>query len=277
MLSGIKKLPEESFLEPVFHRQIKKARVLQHGLNIYERALDATPERTYRFLYDAAFRYIDRKRTDRNRERIYQSVGGRPNPGAPAPPNKKHVAKGFCISFVRNGSCKKDGCKYKHEIPEERGRPRSKSRASRPPTRENSPSSRPNEPRMCRFFKQGRCSKASTLGDQAQLRPPVQGVASPGVKGVARAVGPSSTDVQADIKVPSLGVTSTPYVLPNIPSVLTVGYRCTEEGFDFIWSLLGGRRSHPFLHHSFRIVKVRHTIKDLRWMSRRTPRSLTTR
>ena len=81
MLSGIKKLPEESFLEPIFHRQIKKARVLQHDLNIYERALEGTPERAYRFLYDAAFRYIDRKRTDRNRERIYQSVGGKPSPG----------------------------------------------------------------------------------------------------------------------------------------------------------------------------------------------------
>ena len=95
VLSGVKKLPEESFLEPIFHRRIRKARVLQHDLNIYERALDGTPERVYRFLYDAAFRYIDRKRTDRNRERIYQSVGGRPNPGAPAPPNKKYVSQGF--------------------------------------------------------------------------------------------------------------------------------------------------------------------------------------
>ena len=78
VLRGIKKLPEESFLEPIFHRQIKKVPVLQRGLSMYERALDGTPERTYRFLYDAAFRYIDRKRTDKNRERIYQSVGGSP-------------------------------------------------------------------------------------------------------------------------------------------------------------------------------------------------------
>ena len=48
VLSGIKKLAEESLLEPIFHRQIKKARVLQHDLNIYERALEGTPERTYR-------------------------------------------------------------------------------------------------------------------------------------------------------------------------------------------------------------------------------------
>ena len=41
VLSGIKKLPEETLPEPIFHRQIKKARVLQHDLNIYARALDA--------------------------------------------------------------------------------------------------------------------------------------------------------------------------------------------------------------------------------------------
>ena len=139
--------------------------VLQHDLNIYERALEGTPERTYRFSYDAAFRYIDRKRTDRNRERIYQSVGGKPSPSVPAPPSKKYVPKGFCISCVRNGSCKKDGCKYKHEMPEERGRPRSKSRPSRPPTRENSPSSCPDKPRICRFYKQSRCNK----GDQCKI------------------------------------------------------------------------------------------------------------
>ena len=49
---------------------------------------------------------------------------------------------------------------------------------------------------------------------------------------IITANGPSSADVQADIKVPSLGVTSTPYVLPSTPSVLTVVYRCMEEGFD---------------------------------------------
>ena len=165
VLSGIKKLPEETFLEPIFQSQIKKARVLQHDLNIYERALDGTPERTHRFFYDAAFRYMDESERIGTVKGYYQSVGGRPNPGVPAPPNKKYVIKGFCISFVRNGSCKKDGCKRKHEIHEERGRPRSKGRPSRPPTRENSPSSRPNKPRMCRFYKQSRCNK----GDQCKF------------------------------------------------------------------------------------------------------------
>ena len=194
VLSGIKKLPEESFLEPIFQRQIKKARVLQHDLNIYERALEGTPERTYRFLYDAAFRYIGRKRTDRNRERIYQSVGGKPSPGVPAPPSKKYVPKGFCISYVGNGSCKKDGCKYKHEIPEERGRPRSKSRPSRPPLVRIVQARAQKSPGSAAFTSKadatrGTSASSSTLGNQAQLRHLVQGVASPGVKGEARAVG----------------------------------------------------------------------------------------
>ena len=34
VLSGIKKPPDKTFLEPIFHRQIKKARVLQHDLNV---------------------------------------------------------------------------------------------------------------------------------------------------------------------------------------------------------------------------------------------------
>ena len=47
--------------------------------------------------------------------------------------------------------------------------------------------------------------------------------------------GPSSAEVQSDISVPSIGVVSHPYVLPSTPSVLSVGYRCMEEGFDFMW------------------------------------------
>ena len=189
MLSGIKKLPEESFLEPIFHRQIKKARVLQHDLNIYERALDGTPERTYRFLYYAAFRCIVRKRTDRNSERIYQSVGGRPNPGAPAPPNEKYVPNIFCISFVRNGSCKKDCCKYKHEIPEERGRPEHLVRLPGRIVQARAPTSPGCAASLGKADATREMSaSSSTVGNQAQLRPPVQGVASPPVKGVARAV-----------------------------------------------------------------------------------------
>ena len=189
VLSGIKMLPEESFLEPIFHRQIKKARVLQHDLNIYERTLEGTPERTYRFLYDAAFRYIDRKRTDRNRERIYQSVGGRPSPGAPAPPSKKYVPKGFAMARVRRTVASTNMRSLKRED----GRDPKVDHLARLLVR-TVQARAPISPGCAAFTSKadvtrGAGASSSTLRNPAQLRRQVQGVASPGVKGEARAVG----------------------------------------------------------------------------------------
>ncbi|CAE7767551.1 unnamed protein product [Symbiodinium sp. CCMP2592] len=53
--------------------------------------------------------------------------------------------------------------------------------------------------------------------------------------GIVTANGPSTAEIQSNIAVPSLGIDSHPYVLPSTPSVLSVGYRCMEEGFDFVW------------------------------------------
>ena len=47
--------------------------------------------------------------------------------------------------------------------------------------------------------------------------------------------GPSSEDKRIKINVPSFGIEADPYVLPSTPSVVSVGYRCMEQGFDFIW------------------------------------------
>ena len=47
VLSGIQKSPDESFLEPLFHRQVKNCRALQHGINIYERAAEGSAQRSY--------------------------------------------------------------------------------------------------------------------------------------------------------------------------------------------------------------------------------------
>ena len=52
---------------------------------------------------------------------------------------------------------------------------------------------------------------------------------------IMTANGPSSADQQIKINVPSLGIEADPYVLPSTPSVLSVGYRCVEQGFDVIW------------------------------------------
>ncbi len=126
VLSGIQNTPDEAFLEPLFHRQIKRCKDLAHDINIYERAIQGQPEKTYKFLYEAATNHLSRKRLERNRERIAKQYGADGKPSAPAP-KKKFVPKGFCFDFVQNGKCNKgDKCKYKHEVPEKRGRSHSR-------------------------------------------------------------------------------------------------------------------------------------------------------
>ena len=52
---------------------------------------------------------------------------------------------------------------------------------------------------------------------------------------IMTANGPSSADKQFAVNVPSIGIASDPYFLPDTPAVLSIGQRCMEEGFDFVW------------------------------------------
>ena len=159
VLSGIKKTPSDDVLESLFHRQIKKNKALAHDVAIYERAVDGTPEKTFEFLYKAANRHINAKRLEKNRDRMAkQAAAGMPS--APAP--LKRVPRGFCIDFVKKGSCSKDNCPYKHEKPEKsRGRTPSGGKGKgrgRSPSGRGSPS--PSRAHVeCKFFKHGRCNK----------------------------------------------------------------------------------------------------------------------
>ena len=136
---------------------MKKCKALQHDINIYERAADGSPEKTYKFLYDAARNHINRKRLERNRERIAKQTAGLPT--APAP---KRVPKGFCVAFVRNGSCNKgESCKYKPEIPQQRGRsntPNINGGRGRSPGGRAHSGSQPRK-QECKFFKVGKCDR----------------------------------------------------------------------------------------------------------------------
>ena len=110
---------------------------------------------TYKFRYDAASNHINRKRLERNRERIAKQTAGQPT--VPAP---KRVPKGFCISFVRNGSCNKgESCKYKREIPQQRGRSKTPNggRGCSPGGRARS-GSQPSK-QECKFYKVGKCDR----------------------------------------------------------------------------------------------------------------------
>ncbi|CAE7594010.1 unnamed protein product [Symbiodinium natans] len=75
VLSGIQTTPEDKVLEPLFHRQVKKCKALQHDIAIYERAAEGSSERSFKFLYDAANSHLNRKRLERNRERIAKQTG----------------------------------------------------------------------------------------------------------------------------------------------------------------------------------------------------------
>ena len=150
VLSRIQKLLDESFLEPLFHRQVKNCRALQHDINMYERAAEGSSQRSYKFLYDAANAHVNRKRLEKNRERIAKQTG------APSTPAPTRVPKGFCFSFVKKGTCSKgDSCKFKHEVPRSRPGGKGKSRGGRSPSPRTASEGRVNQ--LCKFYKKGRC------------------------------------------------------------------------------------------------------------------------
>jgi hypothetical protein len=68
--------------------------------------------------------------------------------------------------------------------------------------------------------------------------------------------GPSSADQQIDVNVDPIGATAQPYILHDTPSVLSVGVRCVEEGFDFVWKAF----SRPY----FRTPKGKKVFLDVR-------------
>ena len=57
--------------------------------------------------------------------------------------------------------------------------------------------------------------------------------------------GESSSMKQGKVKVPELNATASPYLVQSSPPVLSVGLRCVEDGFDFIWR--GSKNEKPRL------------------------------
>ena len=154
ILSGIPTPPDNSVLEPLFHRQIKKCKVIDHDIQVYERALEGSEQRCYEFLYKAVVNHLKRQRLQKNRDRIARQTGV---PTAPAPPAKK-IPKGFCVDWVKNGSCSRDKCTYKHQTP--RGRSQTPGRTPTTPRRTPSPGGKGKGKRQeCKFFKQGVCNR----------------------------------------------------------------------------------------------------------------------
>ena len=72
------------------------------------------------------------------------------------------------------------------------------------------------------------------IADTGSARPTGVGASERPIN-ILTANGPSSAEDQCIIEVPSITSQAEPYVLPETPSVLSVGQRCMEEGYDFVW------------------------------------------
>ena len=57
--------------------------------------------------------------------------------------------------------------------------------------------------------------------------------------------GESSSMKQGKVKVPELNATVSPYQVHSSPPVLSVGLRCVEDGFNFVWR--GSKNEKPTL------------------------------
>ena len=56
--------------------------------------------------------------------------------------------------------------------------------------------------------------------------------------------GESSSTKQGKVFVPRLGKTIDPYLVKSSPAVLSVGMRCIDDGYDFVWN--GSRGEDPY-------------------------------
>ena len=57
--------------------------------------------------------------------------------------------------------------------------------------------------------------------------------------------GESSSSKQGRVFVPKLGKTIDPYLVRSSPSVISVGMRCVDAGYDFIWR--GSKGEPPYM------------------------------
>ena len=57
--------------------------------------------------------------------------------------------------------------------------------------------------------------------------------------------GESSSSKQGKVYVPKLGKTIDAYLVQSSPPVISVGMRCIDDGFDFVWR--GSKGEQPYL------------------------------
>ena len=162
VLAGIVQTPDESVLETLFYKQVKNCKAIQHDMNEYHRADEATEKRNYSFLVSAVRRHLDRERLEANGDRVAKGLSGSGRPSAPAVEGKTgFIPKGYCVAWNKGG-CSKDNCTYKHETPKPRDRSRKPSKTrGRSTERSGSPKPKGKGKKICKFWKQGRCDRGA--------------------------------------------------------------------------------------------------------------------
>ena len=80
-LSGIRKMPEDDYLEAMFRAQVERHPGLREDIAYYERLRQGHVDKSYGFLMSAARRYIEHKRNHQIKiERA--RIGGKPSAAA---------------------------------------------------------------------------------------------------------------------------------------------------------------------------------------------------
>ena len=73
VLTGMSHVPDPATLKDLFYREVRKSRKLRFDLDVYERAVEGSNDRSYEFLINSVRRYLDRERLRTYREKISQS------------------------------------------------------------------------------------------------------------------------------------------------------------------------------------------------------------
>ena len=150
-LSGIRKMPEDDYLEAMFRAQVERHPGLKEDIAYYERLPQGHADKSYTFLLSAARRYIEHKRNQKVKiERA--RTGGKPS--AAVADNRPP-----CFAF-QQGKCQRGhNCKYRHDRGKGMG-------ASPKPQKKGSGKSTSPSPsdksHVCSFYLKGKCTKGES-------------------------------------------------------------------------------------------------------------------
>ena len=124
-LAGMEKEPAIDILEALFKDKIRYCRVLSHDIGIYDRAEKGTHERSYKFLYEAVERLLQRKLSEANRADVRRTM----KDGTVTKDEKRDRSRGRPRERSHAAPAEGHKGKTKSKGPKKKGRDRSKSKS----------------------------------------------------------------------------------------------------------------------------------------------------